>query len=178
MNVLRALIRDTAGSVAVIFALASIPLVFLGGMGIDYTVAASRRTQLNAFADAAALSAVTPTMMANSDSIAAIAAQNTFNAQASALSGITYSDKNLTVSVKTANGGTRTATLSYTAASPTFFSGILGTDSIQLAGSATATAGLPPNIDFYLLLDDSPSMAIGATPECPTEKELSEFSEL
>jgi hypothetical protein len=32
-----------------------------------------------------------------------------------------------------------------------------------LAGSSQATAGLAPNIDFYLLLDDSPSMAIAAT---------------
>jgi hypothetical protein len=34
---------------------------------------------------------------------------------------------------------------------------------INLGGSSTATAGLPPDINFYLLLDDSPSLAIAAT---------------
>jgi hypothetical protein len=34
---------------------------------------------------------------------------------------------------------------------------------ITLKGGSTATGGLPPNIDFYLLLDNSPSMAISAT---------------
>jgi Flp pilus assembly protein TadG len=163
MMILR-LIHDTRANVAIIFALALVPLAFLVGVGVDYTAAADRQAQLNAFADAAVLAAVTPTMMAQSDSTAATAARNTFNAQASALSGITYSTDNLSVSVNTASGGTRTAIVSYTAASPTFFSGILSRSSISLSGSSTAKAGLPPNIDFYLLLDDSPSMAIGATP--------------
>jgi hypothetical protein len=53
--------------------------------------------------------------------------------------------------------------VTYTAGSPTFFSTLLGTDTINLGGTATATGGLAPNIDFYLMLDDSPSMAIGAS---------------
>ena len=51
----------------------------------------------------------------------------------------------------------------YTAASPTFFSSVLKVTQLNISGSATATGGLPPNIDFYLLLDSSPSMAIAAT---------------
>jgi len=163
MTILR-LIHDTRANVAIIFALALVPLAFLVGVGVDYTAAADRQAQLNAFADAAVLAAVTPTMMAQSDSTAATAARNTFNAQANALSGVTYSANNLTVSVNTTAGGTRTASVTYTAASPTFFSSILATSAINLSGSSTAKAGLPPNIDFYLLLDSSPSMAIGATP--------------
>jgi Flp pilus assembly protein TadG len=157
------IVRDNRANVAMIFALALFPLVFLGGMAIDYTVSSDRQAQLNGFADAAALSAVTPTMMSQSNAKATTAAQNTFTGQASALSGVTYLPANLTVNVTTGTGGTRTAKVSYTAASATFFSGILGMASINLAGSATATGGLPPNIDFYLLLDDSPSMAIAAT---------------
>jgi hypothetical protein len=34
---------------------------------------------------------------------------------------------------------------------------------ISLSGSSQATSSVPPNIDFYLLLDNSPSMAIAAT---------------
>ena len=82
MSVLYDLMRDRKANVAIIFALALVPLVFLVGVGVDYTVAADRQAQLNAFADAAVLAAVTPTMMAQSDSTAQAAAQNTFNAQA------------------------------------------------------------------------------------------------
>ena len=77
--------KDRSANVAVIFALAAIPLTFFVGMGIDYTLAANRQAQLNAAADAAALSAVTPTMMAQSLAIAKTKAQNTFNAQANAI---------------------------------------------------------------------------------------------
>jgi Flp pilus assembly protein TadG len=162
----RRLIRDRSGNVALMFAAALFPLVFLTGMAIDYTMASDRQAQLNGFADAAALSAVTPTMMTQSDSSAATTASNTFNTQATALAGsagFTYQSSNLTVNVKTNSGGTRTATISYTAGSPTFFASLLGVDHLNLGGSATATAGLPPNINFYLLLDTSPSMAIVAT---------------
>jgi Flp pilus assembly protein TadG len=162
----RRLMRDCSGNVAMMFAAALAPLVFLTGMAIDYTMASDRQAQLNGFADAAALAAVTPTMMAQSDTNAATTATNTFNAQAQALaanSGIAYQASNLTVNVKTGSGGTRTAVVTYTAGSPTFFASVLGVTQLNLGGSATATAGLPPNIDFYLLLDDSPSMAIAAT---------------
>jgi Flp pilus assembly protein TadG len=160
---LRRLLRDNRGNVALMFAASLFPLSFLIGMGIDYTMASDRQAQLNGFADAAALAAVTPTMMAQADSVAKTAATSTFNAQAQQLNQITYTPSNLTVSVSTDSTGKRTATVAYTAASPTFFSSLLGTNQINLGGTSTATGGLAPNIDFYLLLDDSPSMAIGAS---------------
>src|ERR1700744_6188178 len=123
---LRRLFHDRAGNVALMFAAALGPLVFLVGMAIDYTMAADRQAQLNGFADAAALAAVTPTMMAQSNAAATTAATNAFNAQAQALpaTAVTYSPKNLTVSVTTNSAGTRTATVSYTASSQTFFANI------------------------------------------------------
>jgi hypothetical protein len=42
--------------------------------------------------------------------------------------------------------------------------GILGINTINLAGTSTASSGLPTYIDFYLLLDNTPSMGVGATP--------------
>ena len=53
MSVLYDLMRDRKANVAIIFALALVPLVFLVGVGVDYTVAADRQAHLNAFADAA-----------------------------------------------------------------------------------------------------------------------------
>ncbi len=161
-KILRRFARDTNGNVAIIFALVMVPLIFLTGMGVDYTSAVDRQVQLNAAADAAALSAVTPTMMAQSVSAATTVAQNTFNAQASAVSGVTYSASNLSVSIAS-SGAKRTVTVSYSAASQNAFPNVLGQSTIAISGTAQATAGLAPNIDFYLLLDDSPSMAIAAT---------------
>ncbi len=159
---LRRFARDRSANVAIIFALASIPMVFLMGMGIDYAFAADRQAKLNAAADAAALAAVTPAMMAQSIAAATTAAQNTFNAQASAIPGVTYNVSNLTVSIAT-SGSKRVVTVSYTASSQNSFPNVLGMTTFSLSGSSQATAGLAPNIDFYLLLDDSPSMAIAAT---------------
>jgi Flp pilus assembly protein TadG len=154
--------RETKASVAVITAFTIIPMLFLIGAGIDYGIAVQRQAQLNSFADSAALAAVTPAMMAQSVSTATTAAQNTFNAQASALPSVTYSSANLQVTINTA-GSVRTATVSYSATYQPSFASLLGVSNIPVSGSSTATAGLPPNIDFYLLLDDSPSMAIAAT---------------
>jgi Flp pilus assembly protein TadG len=159
---LRRLLRDKRGNVAMMFAVSLFPMAFLSGMAIDYTIASDRQAQLNGFADAAALAAVTPTMMAQSDSLAKTAAQNTFNSQAQQLTTIAYSTDNLTVNVST-TAGKRTATVTYTAGSPTFFSTLLGQTQINLGGTATATGGLPPNINFYLMLDSSPSMGLAAT---------------
>ena len=54
-------------------------------------------------------------------------------------------------------------TVNYTASSKNAFSGVLGQQNWGLAGSSQSTSSVAPNIDFYLLLDNSPSMAIAAT---------------
>jgi Flp pilus assembly protein TadG len=155
-------LRDSKATVAVITAFAAIPMVFLIGAGIDFGMAIQKQAQMDGFADAAALAAVTPTMMAQTTSAASTAAQNTFNAQAASLNSVTYSPSNLQVSVSTV-GAKRIATVSYTASYQPSFASLLGVSGIPFSGSASATAGQAPNIDFYLLLDDSPSMAIAAT---------------
>jgi Flp pilus assembly protein TadG len=154
--------RAREGNVAIITALAAIPMCFLVGMSVDYGTAADRQVQLNAYADAAALAAVTPSMMAQGVAQSTTAAQNTFNGQASSLSSITYSPANLNVTIST-SGSKRTVTVAYTATYNTFFPSLLGRSTMALSGSSTATGGLSPNINFFLLLDDSPSMAIAAT---------------
>ena len=62
---LRRFAGDRKGNVAIIFALTLMPIALLTGMGIDYTSAASKKAMLDAAADAAALAAVTPTLMAD-----------------------------------------------------------------------------------------------------------------
>jgi hypothetical protein len=106
---------------------------------------------------------VTPTMMSQTTMAAQTAAQNTFNAQAQQLSSVSYvPSKNVNVSVVANQDGTRTATVTYSAQYTTFFGTLLNAATMNLGGTSVATGGLPPNINFYLLLDDSPSMAIVA----------------
>lgn len=158
----RAFLRSKRGNVAIITALAMIPMCFLAGFGVDYGTAVDRQSQMNAIADAAALAAVTPTMMSQSTTAAQTAAQNTFNAQAAAVSNINWNNGNLTVTIST-SGAKRTVTVSYATTYNTYFASLLGKRTLNLSGSSTATGGNAPNIDFYLLLDDSPSMAVAAT---------------
>jgi len=160
--------RDRRGNVAIIFALSLIPCVFLTGMALDFASAAQKRAQLNAAADAAALAAVTPIMMGKTTATAKTTATNAFNAVASTMTGITSVTP--TVTINSSNGGlTRTSSVAYTANSTNSFPNVLKLLSGQsqtnwpISGSSTATSTTSPNINFYLLLDNSPSMNIAAT---------------
>ena len=159
---LRRFASDRKGNVAIIFAFSLMPIVFLTGMGVDYTVATQRKAMLDAAADAAALAAVTPTLMSQPSSASVTAAQNVFNSQVAIIPGLNYAAANLTVNA-TDNGLKRTVSVSYTAGSQNTFSGVLGQPAWALTGNSQSTASVAPNIDFYLLLDNSPSMAIAAT---------------
>ena len=148
-----------------IFGISLLPLVLLTGMGVDYGSAAMREAQLNAIADSASLAAVTPAMMKLGDSASVTAATNYFNAQAGTLAGVSTPTPAVTVADSIT---TRTVTVTYTATSQNFFPNLLagalgGSTTIPLSGTSQAVGSVAPNINFYLLLDDSPSMGIPAT---------------
>jgi len=158
----RWLVRDRRGNVAVIFALSLVPCVFLTGMALDFSSAIQKRVILDAAADAAVLAAVTPAMMQQSLSTAQTAALNVFNGMTSTIGGIASTTP--TVTITTSNGGaTRTATISFTSNSINSFPNVLGQSFWPISGGSQSTATTPPNINFYLLLDNSPSMNIAAT---------------
>jgi Flp pilus assembly protein TadG len=154
--------HDRKANVAVLFALVMVPTIYLMGMTLDYTQAVHKQSQLNAAADAAVIAAVTPSMLAQSTAAATTAATNVFNATANGLPGLSGPPA-LNVSVVN-NGLVRTATVSYTAAATNNFPILLNTPAWPITGTSTASSSSSPNINFYLLLDDSPSMAIGAGP--------------
>ena len=52
---------------------------------------------------------------------------------------------------------------SYSTSVNTIFAQVLGVSTLPLQGVSEASAQVPPNIDFYVLLDNSPSMALPAT---------------
>ena len=61
--------RDQAGNVGVIFALALLPLLSLGGAALDYTRFTSERAKLQQATDAAALQAVLVNVSSNQERI-------------------------------------------------------------------------------------------------------------
>jgi Flp pilus assembly protein TadG len=154
--------RDRKANVAVITALTIVPIIFLLGMTLDFTQALRKKEQLDAAADAAAIAAVRPAMLMQTDSVAAATATAIFNSTARSLSGLA-AIPTPTITV-TDVGLQRTVSVSYNAASLNNFPKVLqNSASWPINGSATAQAASAPNMNFYLLMDDSPSMGIGAT---------------
>jgi Flp pilus assembly protein TadG len=155
-------LRGQNANVAVTFALAMVPTVYLLGMTLDYTQAVRTRSKLNAAIDAAVVAAVTPAMMSQNSAVVTTTATNIFKATANKLTGLSAPPV-FTLTI-TNNGLVRSVSASYTAASTNNFPILLSAPAWPIGGSSTASASGAPNINFYLLLDDSPSMAIAGTP--------------
>jgi len=154
------------GNVAIIFALAAIPLMIAAGGAVDYASSGRVKTQLYAAADAAALAATTPAMMLKSSTVAKTAATSMFAAQVAQITRQTYNAANLHIDVSdnpVSNSMTRSVSVTYTTQVQNSFGAFYGlrTSNIQVTASASATTAR--NIDFYLLLDNSPSMELPAT---------------
>ena len=151
------------GNVTMMFALA-VPLLMLAvAAAIDLSNASVVRSRLNAAADDAALAGLTPAMMQQSDTIAQAAVDTMFAARAAEIGTLSgYTLPNVTIT-HPGSALTRMIQVSYTENTKTFFSQILHTTSISVGGTSTAQASAPPNIDFYLLLDNSPSMSLPST---------------
>jgi Flp pilus assembly protein TadG len=168
---MRALIADfrsnSRGNVAIICALCAIPLVSAVGCVIDYSMASTVRTKLQAAADAASLATVsvnspiitTAKNMSGNGSITSGStyAQNFFDAETSA-----YSSASATATV-TKTGTVITASVSFSYPVSTYFMGIVGYPSMTVTGSSTASYTLPTYINFYLMLDVSGSMGMPST---------------
>jgi len=164
-------VRDNRGNIAVTFALALIPLLIAIGCAVDYAMAARVRTKMLAAADAASVGSVARnsrayTIAGTMSSDGAIAdgvteATQFFNGNLSGQTGFT--SKTLTATV-VKSGSQLTSTVTFSAAVPTTFMSIVGKSSLTVGGKSVATSSMPLYIDFYLLLDNSPSMGVGATP--------------
>jgi Flp pilus assembly protein TadG len=163
--------RDSSGNVGVIFALALLPLVSAVGCAVDYNRATQVRSKLQAAADAASVGSISRTSpafvaagtMTSDGAIPAgvTDAANIFNANMSDASG--YTLNSVTPTVVRASGAV-TSTIQFSATVPTMFLGVMGKTAMTVTGTSTSTANMPLYIDFYLLLDNSPSMSVGATP--------------
>ena len=163
--------RDKSANIAVIFAIAAVPVMTFVGSSVDYSRATAARSKLQAATDAASVGSVAKTSpafiaagtMTSDGTIAAgvTDATNIFNANMNGVTGYTLTSMTATV---TKAGGTVTSTVQFSADVSTTFLNVIGKTSMTVTGSSTATTTMPLYIDFYLLLDNSPSMGVGATP--------------
>ena len=159
------------GNVAVIFAIACVPLITAVGCAVDYSMATKMRAQLQAAADAASVASVSKvspgyiaaaSMSTNGPIPAGVAdADNVFNGNMSAITG--YSNLSVT-STMTKTGILLSSIVQFSAQVPVSFMKIVGFQTLTITGNSAASASLPPYLDFYLALDVSGSMGLPSTP--------------
>ncbi|HYZ23251.1 MAG TPA: pilus assembly protein TadG-related protein [Rhodopila sp.] len=165
---------ERRAAVAVIFGLLVIPLLAFVALAFDVGSAFWARAQLNIAADAAALSAVTKgvidyTNNTQTDFTAAqTAGTQRFNAQTDKMPQVSVKPSGLAVSV-TRKGTTITAQVAYTANYQLRFAGLqlssLGSipTTFTVRGSSSASRTVSPYFEISILMDNSSSMAIGAS---------------
>jgi Flp pilus assembly protein TadG len=172
------LLRNRRGNISMMYALVAPVLVFAGGAAIDYGRAAQIHTKLNAAADAAALAALTPAMLQQSTSVAQAASVAMFNGLTEGIPGLTAHATQVTVTVTVGSTALiRNVEVAYTSSVNTIFAQVLGKSALPVAGLSEASAQAPPNMDFYVLLDNSPSMALPAATAGITQMESLTASE-
>lgn len=172
---LRRFSRARSGSIGIVFALSIVPLMGVIGLAVDYARASGIQSRIRSIADAAALAGARRTAdsylaysvqydMSQSNFVArGVAEANAFIAAQQGnypdLAGLTY-----TVRVER-SGEQFTATVDYQLPIATRMTMMLGIGQFDTTGTATSTVGasVTSYMDFYVLLDISASMGIGAT---------------
>lgn len=166
----RKLLTDKSGNFAMTTALVIVPLIAVGGLALDVTNAMLVKTELQNAADAAAVGAIATSspavaaaMSMTKDGSVAIGqddANKLFLSQAS--SDLQNIPVNINIAV-TRTGNIVSSSVSFSATVPTTLSQVIGKTSIPVSGSASAQYQTATFMDFYMLLDNTPSMGIGAT---------------
>jgi Flp pilus assembly protein TadG len=163
--------KDQRGNLAVIFAVATVPLISAIGVAIDYSEATRIKAKLQSAADAAAVAAISQQSSGwlaaskmTSDGHVPVAeadATNIFNGNITASASL-FNNKVVTPTVlKT--GPNLTSTVTFSADVPVIFMKVWGQQKLTVSGSSAASSSLPLYLDFYLTLDVSGSMGLPST---------------
>jgi Flp pilus assembly protein TadG len=151
--------RARRGQVAILFALLAVPMLFAAGAAIDYGRRNAAKAQLDVAVDAALLGVITQkTNTITDDMLARADAQ--FRADAAKVPGVTITSFKLIPAPGVTQVG---LTASYTATVQTTLSGMMNVVTMNIAGQSGSVRNVAQYIDFYLLLDNSPSMGLAAT---------------
>lgn len=141
--------REERGSVAVIFALALIPMLGLAGMAIDYAVNINARARARAAVDATALAlARLPSSTGDADLVAKSKDTITASLNGTGIDGLAVTTSRI--------GGDITVTV--TGTTPTSLTKLIGFRSLPLQVVGTSTRALT-GLEIALVLDNTGSMA-------------------
>ena len=163
--------KDQRGNLAVIFAIACVPLISGIGCAIDYSEATRIKSKLQSAADAAAVASISQQssgwmaaslMTGNGEVTAAESdARNIFNGNITASTSL-FNGQTITATV-TKTGANLMSVVSFTANVPVTFMKVVGFTQLTVTGSSSASSSLPLYLDFYLTLDVSGSMGLPST---------------
>ncbi len=188
IKLLHQFLRTRHSAIAIIFALALVPLVMLVSISTDFSFYSQARSEINLAADAAATHAIraaTATYALDISGGSANAAASTDAVNAGETAGAAWFQAQLgllptayiatpgaglnnpTVTVTATNSNTAeagfTATVAYTGVYPPFFGAVFNNNSNwYITGSSNASSAYS-YVEVLMLLDTSSSMLIGAT---------------
>lgn len=169
-RICRPLGTDRSGAVSVVFALMILPLMFAVGAAVDYAIAARSKEMLQAAADAAVVGAISMSSTAVQAVIQSGASGEIKVAEVDALkiaqtnfasarfSAITTSKIDVQYVDNTFN-----SSVTLTSDVPTYFVRLFGVNSITVTATAKAQNRPIYYYNFHVLIDNSPSMGLGAT---------------
>jgi len=168
---LRHLLKDfktaDGGALALVAALAAIPLFGAAGFAVDYAVQNARQADFQAAADAAVLAGVKATTeqltSGTGNGMAKRAGKEAaakyFDAQAGGFPG---TSGNFEIAIEIVGTEVKGKGV-YTGQMTTFTSQLLGIDKLNITAVSEVASGVAPAVDFHLLVDVSASMGIGAS---------------
>jgi Flp pilus assembly protein TadG len=166
--------RDQRGNIAVIFAIACVPLISAVGCAIDYSEATRVKAKLQSAADAAAVASISQqsngwlaasTMTGNGEvTVAETDATNIFNGNINGVNNSLFTlNTGATKATVTKTGPNLTSTVTFSANVPVTFMKVVGYTQLTVTGTSSASSSLPLYLDFYLMLDLSGSMGLPST---------------
>jgi Flp pilus assembly protein TadG len=162
--------RDRRCSVSLMIAILAIPLSGMVGLAIDYGLRSELQTTLDIAANAAALNAAKAAASGyaiqdpNYQAEGVTAGKQWFAVE----TGTTINEmkaSNITANVSVSQTSLLlTASVSYSASMKSIFGRLFNTNSYTVNGTVAASWNLAPFLEVVMLLDNSGSMDIGATP--------------
>lgn len=156
--------RDRRANIAVLFALALLPILGFVGAAIDYTIANKQRTKLQEALDLALLAgsaAGKQALDSGASTSTAISAAQTAATQVfvgNSSSIVSQLDATFAMSgLKLVGSGTATASM------PTTFTKVIGYPLLNLRVTSNSSSSSTPYLNVYLLIDISASMLLPST---------------
>jgi Flp pilus assembly protein TadG len=161
--------RDKKANIAVIFAIALLPIMSFIGAAVDYSLATRMRAKLQSAADGASVASISKNsigynaaalMSGDGPVTAAVTdANNIFDGNLVNINTVDYQNLSRTSTV-TKTGGSLNSQVQFSADVPVIFMTWLANKKMTVTGISKSTSSLPPYLDFYLMLDVSGSMGL------------------